>query len=155
MIGMHFFNPVQLMRLVEVIKTDSTDPAVFARAMEFAKSLSKTPVECIDTPGFVVNRLLVPYMCSALLLVERGVATAADTDVAMRLGAGHPMGPIQLADYVGLDTCLSIMRGWAKEFPDEPAFAVPKSLEAKVAEGKLGRKSGEGFYKWDGDKLAA
>jgi len=154
MVGLHFFNPVQLMQLVEVIKTEDTDPAVFARAMEFTKSLKKTPVECIDTPGFVVNRLLVPYICSALLLVERGVAKPADVDTAMRLGAGHPMGPVALADYVGLDTCLSIISGWSAEYPDDPAFAVPESLKAKVAEGKYGRKSGEGFYKWDGDKLA-
>ena len=104
---------------------------------------------------FIVNRLLVPYICSALLLVERGVATAADVDTAMRLGAGHPMGPVTLADYVGLDTTLSIISGWNAEFPDEQAFTVPASLKAKVAEGKLGRKNGEGYYKWDGDKLAA
>ena len=155
MIGLHFFNPVQLMKLVEVVKTDQTDPAIFSRAMDFSNSLGKVPVECIDTPGFVVNRLLVPYMCSALLMVERGVATPADVDTAMKLGAGHPMGPIQLADYVGLDTCLSIITGWKEDYPDVPAFEVPDSLRAKVAEGKLGRKSGEGFFKWDGDKLAA
>ena len=143
------------MKLVEVVRTEQTDPALFARAMEFTKSLSKTPVECIDTPGFVVNRLLVPYLCSALLLVERGVATAADVDTAMKLGAGHPMGPIALADYVGLDTTLSIITGWHDAFPDDAAFVVPESLRAKVAAGKLGRKNGEGFYKWDGDKLAA
>jgi len=155
MIGLHFFNPVQMMKLVEVIKTDHTDEALFLRAMDFTRALGKTPVECIDTPGFVVNRLLVPYLCSALTLVERGVASAADVDVAMKLGAGHPMGPIALADYVGLDTCLAIISGWKQEFPDDPAFFVPDSLKAKVAEGKLGRKSGEGFFVWDGDKLAA
>ena len=99
MCGLHFFNPVQLMQLVEVIKTDKTDPQIFARAMSFGAALGKTPVECIDTPGFVVNRLLVPYIASALLLVERGVANAADVDVAMKLGCGHPMGPVMLADY--------------------------------------------------------
>ena len=154
MVGLHFFNPVQLMKLVEVVKTDQTDPAIFARAMDFSTSLGKVAVECIDTPGFVVNRLLVPYLCSAILMVERGVATPADVDTAMKLGAGHPMGPIQLADYVGLDTCLSIMVGWKEDYPDEPAFVVPESLRAKVAEGKLGRKSGEGYFKWAGDKLA-
>jgi 3-hydroxyacyl-CoA dehydrogenase len=154
MCGLHFFNPVQLMQLVEVIKTDETDPAVFARAMDFAKSLKKTPIECIDTPGFVVNRLLVPYICSALALVERGVASPSDVDVGMKLGTGHPMGPVQLADYVGLDTMLNIMKGWTADYPDEPAFFIPRSLEEKVAAGKLGRKTGEGFYKWDGDKLA-
>ena len=102
MCGLHFFNPVQLMQLVEVIKTDKTDPTIFARAMSFGAALGKTPVECIDTPGFVVNRLLVPYIASALSLVERGVASAADVDVAMKLGCGHPMGPVMLADYGAL-----------------------------------------------------
>ena len=155
MIGLHFFNPVQMMKLVEVVRTEQTDPTIFARAMEFSRSLDKTPVECIDTPGFIVNRLLVPYLTSAMLLVERGVASPADVDTAMKLGAGHPMGPMALADYVGLDTCLSIIGGWQSAFPDEPAFKVPESLRAKVAAGKLGRKTGEGFWKWDGDKLAA
>ena len=154
MVGLHFFNPVQLMQLVEVIKTDETDPAIFERAMNFGQALGKTTVECIDTPGFVVNRLLVPYLCEALLMLERGVASAADIDTAMRLGAGHPMGPIALADYVGLDTVHNIMKGWQEQFPDEPKFKVPASLIAKVAEGKLGRKSGEGYHKWVGDKLA-
>ena len=154
MVGMHFFNPVQLMKLVEVVRTDATEAAIFARAMSFVESLEKRPVECIDTPGFVVNRLLVPYVCSAILLVERGVASPRDVDTAMKLGAGHPMGPVALADYVGLDTTLSIISGWNAEFPEEQAFTVPESLKAKVAEGKLGRKSGEGFYKWEGDKLA-
>jgi len=154
MVGLHFFNPVQLMQLVEVVKTDLTSPDIFARAMGFTQALAKKPVECVDTPGFVVNRLLVPYICSALLLVERGVASPEDVDTAMRLGAGHPMGPVALADYVGLDTCLSIISGWHKEYPDEAAFTVPASLAAMVQAGKLGRKSGEGFCLWDGDKLA-
>jgi len=152
MVGLHFFNPVQLMALVEVIRTDATDPAIFKRAMEFGRALGKTPVECIDTPGFVVNRLLVPYMMEAIRMYERGVASAGDIDVAMRLGAGHPMGPIALADYVGLDTCLSIISGWQEAYPGE-GFCVPDSLRAKVDGGLLGRKSGEGYFKWDGDKL--
>ena len=187
MIGLHFFNPVQLMKLVEVVKTPQTDPALFQSAMGFARALGKTPVECVDTEGFVVNRLLVPFLIEAMMLVERGVASASDVDVAMKLGAGHPMGPIQLADYIGLDTVHSIIAGWAEEFPDNPSFKVPASLPAtlppcylttllpcclttyyslltplkvpaslaaKVAEGKLGRKSGEGFFQWQGDKLA-
>lgn len=154
MIGLHFFNPVQLMQLVEVVKTPQTDPALFQSAMGFARALGKTPVECVDTEGFVVNRLLVPFLIEAILLVERRVASASDVDVAMKLGAGHPMGPIQLADYIGLDTVHSIIAGWAAEFPDNPTFKVPASLAAKVADGKLGRKSGEGFFKWQGDKLA-
>ena len=153
MIGLQFFNPVQLMKLVEVVRTAETDPAVFSRGYAFASALGKTPVECIDTPGFVVNRLLVPFLIEAICLVERGVASAPDVDTAMKLGAGHPMGPIHLADYIGLDTVLSIIGGWAEAHPAD-GFVVPESLKAKVAEGKLGRKSGEGFYKWDGDKLA-
>jgi len=152
MVGLHFFNPVQLMQLVEVVKTEDTDSAVFDRAMQYAKDLGKTPIECIDTPGFVVNRLLIPYLCEALLMYERGVASAADIDTAMRLGASHPMGPIALADYVGLDTTYNIIKGWDKQFPGQ--FKVPASLAAKVAEGKLGRKTGEGYHKWVGDKLA-
>ena len=152
--GLHFFNPVQLMQLVEVVRTEQTSAEIFKKAMGFATDLGKTPIECIDTPGFVVNRLLVPYLIESIQLVERGVASAADVDTAMRLGAGHPMGPIQLADYIGLDTCHSIIAGWAKEYPTDPSFRVAESLAAKVAEGKLGRKSGEGFYKWDGDRLA-
>jgi len=153
MVGLHFFNPVQLMKLVEVIRTDDTSPAIFKRAMAFGEALGKTPIEAIDTPGFVVNRLLVPYLIEAIALAERGVASYKDIDVAMRLGASHPMGPIQLADYVGLDTTLSIITGWQRDYPDG-GFTVPESLRAKVAAGKLGRKSGEGFYKWEGDKLA-
>jgi 3-hydroxyacyl-CoA dehydrogenase len=151
-VGLHFFNPVQLMRLVEVVRTDDTDDDVFAAARGFGEACGKTPVSCKDTPGFVVNRLLVPYMVQALLMLERGEATKEDIDAAMQLGCGYPMGPITLTDYVGLDTTLSILRGWCQRYPKEPAFAIPKILEKKVAEKKLGRKSGEGFYKWEGDK---
>jgi 3-hydroxyacyl-CoA dehydrogenase len=153
-VGLHFFNPVQLMRLVEVVRTDATTDEVFAEARAFGEACGKSPVACKDTPGFVVNRLLVPYMSQALGMLERGDATAADIDTAMKLGCGFPMGPIELTDYVGLDTTLSIVKGWVERYPDEPAFEVPKILEQKVADGKLGRKSGEGFYKWDGDKKA-
>ncbi|KAJ8598442.1 hypothetical protein CTAYLR_006863 [Chrysophaeum taylorii] len=149
-IGLHYFNPVQLMKLCEVVKTDHTDPAVFALARDFAQRCGKTTVDCVDSPGFVVNRLLVPSIANAIALAERGDATIPDIDLAMKLGAGHPMGPITLADYVGLDTTLSILRGWVTDYPDEPTFFVPKALEAKVAAGKLGRKSGEGFYVWGG-----
>jgi len=151
-VGLHFFNPVQLMRLVEVVRTDATDPDVFATARGFGESVGKAPVGCKDTPGFVVNRLLVPYMAQAMLMYDRGDATLEDIDVAMQFGCGYPMGPFTLTDYVGLDTTLYILQGWVKNHPDEPAFAIPKILEQKVAEGKMGRKTGEGFYKWDGDK---
>jgi 3-hydroxyacyl-CoA dehydrogenase len=151
-VGLHFFNPVQLMRLVEVVRTAKTEDDVFASAKSFGEAVGKTPVSCKDTPGFVVNRLLVPYMVQSLLMLERGDATAVDIDNAMKFGCGHPMGPIELTDYVGLDTTLSILEGWVGRYPDEPAFAIPKVLQAKVAEGKLGRKTGEGFYQWEGDK---
>jgi len=130
MLGLHFFNPVQLMQLVEVVRTEQTDAALFESAFGFAHALGKKPIRCVDTEGFVVNRLLVPYLIEAIALVERGVAS-----------------PIQLADYIGLDTVRNIISGWE-------GFQVPETLEAKVVEGKLGRKSGEGFYRWDGDKLA-
>ena len=153
-VGLHFFNPVQLMRLVEVVRTDATDEDVFASARSFGEAVGKVPVACKDTPGFVVNRLLVPYMTQALQMLERGDATKEDIDAAMQFGCGYPMGPITLTDYVGLDTTLAILEGWVERFPDEPAFAIPGILRTMVQEGKLGRKSGEGFYKWDGDKLA-
>jgi len=151
-VGLHFFNPVQLMRLVEVVRTDETEDEVFAAARGFGEACGKTPVGCKDTPGFVVNRLLVPYMVQALRMLERGDATKEDIDTAMQLGCGHPMGPLTLTDYVGLDTTLFILQGWHERYPDEPAFAVPEVLATMVAEGKLGRKTGEGFYKWEGDK---
>jgi 3-hydroxyacyl-CoA dehydrogenase len=151
-VGLHFFNPVQLMRLVEVVRTDDTDAEVFESARAFGQACGKSPVSCKDTPGFVVNRLLVPYMVQALNMLERGDATKEDIDTAMQLGCGYPMGPLTLTDYVGLDTTLFILQGWNDRYPEEPAFEVPALLEKMVAEGKLGRKSGEGFYKWDGDK---
>jgi len=152
MIGLHFFNPVQLMKLVEVVRTDATDEEVFAAARAFGEACGKVPVSCKDTPGFVVNRLLVPYMVQSLAMLERGDASKEDIDAAMQFGCGHPMGPITLTDYVGLDTTLFILEGWCERYPDEQAFQVPQILRTKVKEGKLGRKTGEGFYKWDGDK---
>jgi len=152
LIGLHFFNPVQMMQLVEVIKTGGTSEETFKATWDYCKAIKKEPVGCRDTPGFIVNRLLVPYLGQALLMLERGVATVPDIDVAMRMGAGMPMGPFTLADYVGLDTCLSILTGWNKRFPDEPAYQVPKTLDTMVKAGKLGRKGGAGFYVWDGDK---
>lgn len=153
-VGLHFFNPVQLMRLVEVVRTDGTDAEVFEAAKAFGKACGKTPVSCKDTPGFVVNRLLVPYMVQAIDMLDRGDASKEDIDVAMQFGCGYPMGPLTLTDYVGLDTTLSILKGWTERYPNEPAFKVPASLERLVAEGKLGRKTGEGYYTWDGDKKA-
>ncbi len=154
MVGLHFFNPVQLMKLVEVVRSAATDSEVYEAATNFGTACGKTPVCCGDTPGFVVNRLLVPYMSQAIQLLDRGDATADDIDTAMRLGCGHPMGPITLTDYVGLDTTLSILEGWCQRYPDDPAFEIPASLRRLVAEGKLGRKTGQGYFAWDGDKRA-
>jgi len=154
MVGLHFFNPVQLMKLVEVVRTPKTAENVYAEARAFGESVGKVPVAASDTPGFVVNRLLVPYMAEAMRMVERGDSTPADVDAGMTLGCGYPMGPFTLTDYVGLDTTLSILEGWQKRFPKDPMFVPPQILKDKVAAGKLGRKTGEGFFKWDGDKRA-
>jgi len=151
-VGVHFFNPVQIMKLVEVIRTEYTSVEVFDKTVAWVGDIGKVAVKCRDTPGFIVNRLLVPSLMQAILLLERGDATTHDIDVSMQLGAGHPMGPLHLADYVGLDTCLYIMDGWVKDFPSERAFVVPELLREKVAKGELGRKSGKGFYYWDGEK---
>jgi len=154
MVGLHFFNPVQLMKLVEVVRAKTTSDEVFAEAKAFGEACGKVPVAASDTPGFVVNRLLVPYLAEAIRMVERGDSTPADVDAGMTLGCAYPMGPFTLLDYVGLDTTLSILEGWNKLEPDNALFTPPKLLIDKVAEGKLGRKSGEGFFKWDGDKRA-
>ena len=151
-VGVHFFNPVQIMKLVEVIRTEHTSTEVFDKTVAWVGDIGKVAVKCRDTPGFIVNRLLVPNLMQAILLLERGDATTEDIDISMQLGAGHPMGPLHLADYVGLDTCLYIMEGWVKDFPREGAFVVPEILKQKVAKGELGRKSGKGFYYWDGEK---
>jgi len=151
-VGVHFFNPVQLMKLVEVIRTEKTDPAVFQKAYDWVEDIGKVAVSCGDTPGFIVNRLLVPSLMQALLMVDRNDATVKDIDISMKLGAGHPMGPIHLADYIGLDTCLFIIEGWVEKYPNEPSFVLPDCLREKVAAGDLGRKSGKGFYHWNGDK---
>jgi len=151
--GVHFFNPVMIMPLIEVIKTVDTTDRTFNAFRRFAQTISKVPVQCKDTPGFIVNRLLVPYLSQACLMADRGDATFRDIDKAMRLGAGMPQGPHQLADFVGLDTCQAILEGWIKKYPDEKIFIMPKSLTDRVQEGKLGRKTGQGFYQWKGDKV--
>ncbi|XP_034967473.2 hydroxyacyl-coenzyme A dehydrogenase, mitochondrial [Zootoca vivipara] len=146
--GLHFFNPVPLMKLVEVIKTPMTSQKTFESLMDFSKALGKNPVSCKDTPGFVVNRLLVPYLMEAVRLFERGDASKEDIDVAMKLGAGYPMGPFELLDYVGLDTSKYIIDGWHSLEPDNPLFAPSPLLDKLVEEKKLGKKTGEGFYKY-------
>merc|ERR1719369_901407 len=147
-VGLHFFNPVPVMKLLEVVKTDMTDPEVFDKVTTWGKELGKTTVPCKDTPGFVVNRLLVPFLFEAVRMVERGDATPADVDVAMKLGAGHPMGPFELFDYIGHDTMDLIMQGWSGRYPEENLFRRSETVMKLVSEGKLGKKTGEGFYKY-------
>jgi len=144
--GLHFFNPVPVMKLLEVIRTSSTSDETFQTLLNFGKALGKTTVSCKDTPGFIVNRLLVPYLLEAVRMIERGDATAEDIDIAMKLGTGYPMGPIELLDYVGLDTSKYIVDGWKKRYPDEGAFKTSELLNKIVGEGKFGRKTGAGFY---------
>jgi 3-hydroxybutyryl-CoA dehydrogenase len=145
MVGLHFFNPVPLMKLVEVVRTVTTSDATFAAAMDFARRLGKEPIEGKDVSGFVVNRLLVPYMLDAIVALERGVGTVRDIDLGMQLGAGHPMGPFTLLDFVGLDTTYRIAEIMFDEYR-EPRFAPPPLLKRMVMLGMYGRKSGRGFY---------
>ncbi|KAL3876954.1 hypothetical protein ACJMK2_034731 [Sinanodonta woodiana] len=145
--GLHFFNPVPVMKLLEVIRIPATSDETFNTLLAFGKAMDKSTVNCKDTPGFIVNRLLVPYMMEAVRMVERGEASPQDVDTAMKLGAGYPMGPFELTDYVGLDTCKFIIDGWHKKYPDNPLFMPSPLLDKLVSEGKLGNKTGEGFYK--------
>ena len=120
--GLHFFNPVPVMKLLEVVRIPQTSDETYDAMVAWGKAMGKATVECKDTPGFIVNRLLVPYLMEAVRMVERGDASARDVDTAMKLGAGYPMGPFELADYVGLDTNKFIMEGWSERFPGEPLF---------------------------------
>jgi len=150
--GLHFFNPVPVMKLVEIIRTPETSDQTFMSLFQFSKKLNKVPVTCKDTPGFIVNRLLVPYMMEACRMLERGDASAKDIDTAMKLGAGYPMGPFELADYVGLDTTKFIIDGWHDKYPDVELFKPSELINDLVARNKLGRKTGEGFYKYSEQK---
>jgi 3-hydroxybutyryl-CoA dehydrogenase len=144
-LGLHFFNPAPVMKLVEVIRTILTGDVAFKTAFGFVQSLGKTPVAVQDTTGFVVNRLLVPYLLEAIRLLESGVASKEDIDQAMKLGCGYPMGPFTLLDLVGLDTTLYVAEVMFQEFR-EPRFAPPPLLRRMVMAGHLGKKSGKGFY---------
>lgn len=146
--GLHFFNPVPVMKLLEVVRIPETSDETFNAMLDWGKAMKKVTVNCKDTPGFIVNRLLVPYMAEAIRMLERGDASSKDIDVAMKLGAGYPMGPFELADYVGLDTTKFIMDGWHEAYPDEPLFKPSPLVEKLVSEGKLGVKSGHGFYSY-------
>ena len=145
LIGLHFFNPVPVMGLVEVVRTRVAAPEVLRAAHEFVRSLGKEPIECDDRSGFVVNRLLVPFMMDAIRAVEEGVASIEEIDTAMKLGAGHPMGPLTLCDFVGLDTLDRIGEIMYREY-HEKRFASPPLLKRLVALGFLGRKAGRGFF---------
>ena len=146
-VGMHFFNPVPMMRLVEVIPAMQTEKATVDLALAMAAKLGKTPITCKDTPGFVVNRLLIPYMLDAVRLLESGVASAQDIDTAMKLGAGMPMGPFELMDFTGVEISHlvgEIFYGYTKE----ARYASPGLLRNMVSAGYLGRKTGKGFYEY-------
>ncbi len=144
-VGMHFFNPVPVMKLVEVVRTILTDPEVFRIATEFGREIGKVPVQTSDRTGFIVNRLLVPYMLDSIRALEEGVASIVDIDNAMKLGCGYPMGPLTLGDVVGLDTTFYIANIMFDEFK-EKRFAPPPLLKRMVMAGLYGRKSGRGFY---------
>jgi 3-hydroxybutyryl-CoA dehydrogenase len=148
--GLHFFNPVPLMKLVEVVRSPLTAPATIETAVTFARSLGKTPVVAADKTGFVVNRLLVPYLLDAVRALEEGVASIPDIDEGMKLGCGHPMGPLTLLDFVGLDTTLYIANIMFDDFK-ERRFAPPPLLRRMVQAGLYGRKSGKGFYDYAQD----
>jgi 3-hydroxybutyryl-CoA dehydrogenase len=146
--GMHFFNPVPMMKLVEVVRSIASSETTIATLKNFGASLGKTVVEAKDTPGFIVNRLLVPYLLDAVRVYEQGIASREDIDEGMKLGCGHPMGPLTLLDFVGLDTTYYIAEIMYEEFK-EPRFAPPPLLKRMVLAGHFGRKSGRGFYEYE------
>jgi 3-hydroxybutyryl-CoA dehydrogenase len=147
-IGLHFFNPPPVMGLIEVTPSILTSEETIAFARGFGERLGKTTVVAKDHAGFIVNRLLIPYLCDAIRLLDEGFATREDIDASITLGLNHPMGPLRLADLIGLDTVLQIAEVLSDEFRD-PAYAPPPRLQRMVAAGRLGRKSGEGFYAYD------
>jgi 3-hydroxybutyryl-CoA dehydrogenase len=151
MVGLHFFNPVPVMKLVEVVKTIATDPEVLRTAFAFAGSLGKEPIVCKDNSGFVVNLLLVPYMMDAIRALEQGVASVEDMDKGMRLGTGYPMGPFILSDFVGLDTLDKIGDIMYAEYK-EKRYASPPLLKRMISLGYFGRKTGKGFYDYSGEE---
>ncbi len=149
--GLHFFNPVPVMKLVEVVRTISTSDATADAVVAFARGLGKEPVRTHDNSGFIVNRLLVPYLLDAVRALEEGVGSAEDIDKGMELGCGHPMGPLKLLDFVGLDTTYAIAEIMFDEYR-EKRFAPPPLLKRMVLAGRYGKKSGRGFYEYGGTK---
>lgn len=152
-VGMHFFNPVHMMKLVEVVQHPGAAPEMIALAVGLAERMGKTPITVTDSPGFASSRLGLVIGLEAMRMVEQGVASPADIDTAMKLGYGHPMGPLELTDLVGLDVRLGIAEYLAEAIG--PAFTPPQTLRDKVAAGHLGKKSGQGYYRWspDGKRL--
>ena len=146
-VGIHFFNPAPIMKLVEVINTAKTSPETLEQTMEFAQSLDKYPIMAKDRAGFVVNRILLPMMNEAIFALDEGIATAAEIDNAMKLGANHPIGPLALADLVGLDVTLSVLNVLYTEYGD-PKFRPAPLLKEMVRAGNLGRKTGKGFFEY-------
>ncbi len=149
--GLHFFNPVPAMPLVEIICTLATAEDTLTDLRGFVAALGKTAVMAPDAPGFIVNRLLVPYLLDAMRCAEQRLATVEDLDTGMKLGCGHPMGPLHLSDFIGLDTMQSVAEVLFEAF-GEPRFKAPALLRQLVAAGRLGRKTGSGFYRWEGEK---
>ena len=148
LVGIHFFNPVPAMKLVEIVKTENVSEEVVAKAREFSKDLGKTTITAKDYPGFVVNYLQYPFRLNAMRMLEKGLASAEDIDTAAKLGLGHPMGPLELQDMVGLDVTYYATSS-IYEITKEPSMQPPEILRKMVEEGKLGRKTGEGFYKYE------
>jgi 3-hydroxybutyryl-CoA dehydrogenase len=146
-LGLHFFNPVPLMKLVEVVRTILTDDQAVQTAIEWVRALGKTPVQTKDSTAFIVNRLLVPFLLDAIRVYESGLASLEDIDAAMKLGCGYPMGPFTLLDLVGLDTTMYVAEVMFEEFR-EPRYAPPPLLKRMVIAGQLGRKTGKGFYRY-------
>jgi len=147
-IGLHFFNPVPVMRLVEVVRTIATTDETFELVSDFVQIIGKVPITAKDNSGFVVNLLLVPFMLDAIRQLERGVASVSDIDTGMVLGCGHPMGPLTLCDFVGIDTLLRISEIMYEEYHEE-RYSPPPLLKRIMAMGRLGKKSGQGFYDWN------
>ncbi len=148
--GLHFFNPVPMMPLVEVVRSGTTSRETFDRAYDFARALGKEPVAATDSPGFIVNLLLVPFLLDAARALERGTASIADIDRAMQLGCGHPMGPLSLMDFIGLDTVVRIADIMVDAYAED-RYQAPALLRRMVVAGSHGRKSGKGFYDYSSD----
>src|SRR5690349_5457827 len=146
-IGAHFFNPVPLMALLEIIRGLQTSDATHARSVDFARRVGKTPITVRNSPGFVVNRILCPMINEAIFVLQEGLATAEDIDLGMKLGCNHPIGPLALADMIGLDTMLAVMQVFYDSF-DDPKYRPASLLKEMVAAGRLGRKTGQGFYSY-------